>query len=351
MNAPARDPLAFDFGLGFKSAGERSVGERAERKQLADRLMPYHVSFLDDYMRGVLPHDLTLLGAETGVGKTDLAASIARRSAEDGRQVYYFALEAEPNEIERRTKYGLIARLAAERRLPFLDKLNYVDWYLGRCDGFLGNLDREADMEMRRLYGTLHTYYRGTKFDTEELRRLIVAHQTIADLIVVDHLHYVDIEDDNENRGVRALVKSVRDSALEAGKPVLLVVHLRKAGTMGRRELVPDVERVHGTSDTGKVATAAVMLSRAPFPAREWFHSPTFISIPKFRMGGACRHVAMCNYDIRTRTYDTAYTLGRIEDGGATWTEIDRDRVPPWASRFQWRDGLTTAQARPAVRR
>ena len=347
------DPLSgmFDYALGFKPAGERILGERAERSQLAARLIPYHVPFLDDYLRGILPHDLTLLGAGTGVGKTDLAVSVARRSAESGRTVHYFALEAEDKEIERRTKYGLIAGWMAERRMPFLGQFNYVDWYLGRCNAIVGDLDREADEEMRLRYRTLHTYYRGREFLGDELRRLMQAHQTITDLIVIDHLHYVDIADDNENRGMRALIKVIRDTALETGRPVLLVVHLRKAGTMGRPALVPDLDQVHGSSEISKVATNVTMIARAPFPGREWWLSPTFQTIPKFRMGGACRLVAMSNFDIRTRAYEPTYTLGRLEDGGGTWTEIERDKAPPWARRFEARGVASPLTTAPEKRR
>lgn len=347
MSAPT-DPLAFSFGLDFKSAGDRAIGEKAERRHLSDRLIPYHVPFLDDYLRGILPHDLTLLGADTGVGKTDLAATIARKTAATGRTVHYFALEAEPNEIERRTKYGIIAQWAADRRLPFLSQLNYVDWYLGRCDGIIGSLDRDADVEMRAKYKTLHTYYKGAQFGADDIKRLILAVQTVSDLIVIDHLHYVDIDDDNENRGLRTLIKTIRDTALGCGRPVLLVVHLRKGEGARREPLVPSMERVHGSSDIAKMATNAIMLSRAPFRGREWWFSPTFISIPKFRMGGACRLVAMSNYDIRTRAYEPDYTLGQLEDFGVNWTEVEPDKRPPWAARYLFRNGLATAPPAPS---
>lgn len=337
------DPLSFDFGINFKPSPERLDGERDERQRMSLGLLPYHVGFFDDYLRGIMRHDLVILSAESGVGKTEMATAIAMANAMDGRNAFYIALEAEPNEIERRAKYRWIAAQAAARELPFLDRLNYVDWYLGRCEGMLGNLDREADQWLKLKLRTLHTYYKGAKFDGADIRRLILAIQSQADVIVLDHLHYVDSDDENENRALKQTAKMIRDVSLGCGKPVILVVHLRKASTGRREPLVPDLDRIHGSSDIGKVATSAVMISRAPFAGSEWWKRPTLLSVPKFRAGGASPLVALCNFDVRTRAYDEHYTLGRLEDFGATWTEIEADKKPPWAKRMRHLGGISNA--------
>lgn len=346
------DPLAFSFGINFKTAADRAVGERDRRHEIAPRLLPYHVGFFDDYMRGIVPHDLILLGADSGVGKTDIVTEIAERTVTQNarRNVYMFALEAEPDEIERRIKYRWISRRLVERDHPLAREINYPDWYLGRFSSRLVAIESEADDFMASLTG-LHTYYKGRDFAGADLHRLCLAVQNDADLIIIDHLHYVDIGDsDNENREYKKLVQVIRDTVLLTGRPILLVVHLRKSE--GAREpLVPPLERIHGPSEIFKVATGAVMLSRAPFAGREWNLSPTLLSIPKFRLGGAARHVALCNYDVRTRSYVDGYTLGRLENGGRDWTEIHHESRPPWARRFRSSGlELTTMDANPRRR-
>jgi replicative DNA helicase len=114
------DPLAFDFGLGFEKSSTRLDGERSERRRLGARALPYHHAFLDDYLRCIMPNDLILLGAETGAGKTELARHIGAANARNGKRVYYFALEAEDKEIERRTKYAELAGLLSSSgiRIP-----------------------------------------------------------------------------------------------------------------------------------------------------------------------------------------------------------------------------------------
>jgi KaiC/GvpD/RAD55 family RecA-like ATPase len=343
------DPLAFNFGLEFKPAADRNAGERDERHRQATRLLPYHLGFFDDYLRGITVHDLILLGADSGVGKTDAVTEIAERSAAAGRNVYMFALEAEPREIERRVKFRWIARTAIKREHAVTRDLNYPDWYLGRFSSRLGPLEAEADEYMASLT-KLHTYYKGKDFTGADIHRLCLAVQDRADLIIIDHLHYVDIDDEqNENREYKKLVKIIRDTVLTTGTPIVLVVHLKK-GEGFREPLVPPLERIHGSSEIFKVATGAVMLSRTPFAGREWHLAPTFLSVPKWRLGGACRQVALCNYDMRTRSYLDEYTLGRLENGGRDWTEIHDSNRPPWARRFR-PSGLDLTTVAPTTRK
>jgi hypothetical protein len=329
MTAP-KDPLAFDFdfGLGFKTAPERIAGEKFERRELAARAIPYHVQFLDDILRDILPHDLILLGAETGAGKTELARLISSRSAESGRHVFYFALEAEDREIERRDKFAILCGLMKRDRAP-LGGMNYPDWYRGRCDGAIGNLDREADEIIAERRKTLHTYYRGSKFGSEDIKRLFMSIQSQADLIVLDHLHYVDIEDDNENRGFKSTIKMIRDVALGIGKPVIVIAHLRKQDARFR-SIVPRMEDFHGSSDIGKIVTHAVLLAPARcVPSTDPDKSNTFMSVPKDRMGGATGLVALCQFDRRFKSYDKTYTLGRAN--GDKFEPLGASEVPSWA--------------------
>ena len=352
VDAKPTDPLAFTFGMEFKPAAERNTGEREERHRQATRLLPYHIGFFDDYLRGIVPHDLVLIGADSGVGKTDAVTEIAEKTVANDkhRNVYMFALEAEPREIERRIKYRWISRAAIKREHAVVRDLNYPDWYLGRLSSRLGPLEAEADEYMASLTG-LHTYYKGKDFTGADIHRLCLAVQDRADLIVIDHLHYVDIDDSkNENSEYKKLVKVIRDTVLSTGIPIALVVHLRK-GDGFREPLVPSLERIHGSSEIAKIATAAIMISRAPFAGREWHLAPTMLSVPKWRLGGASRQVALCNYDMRTRSYLDSYTLGRLENGGRDWTEINSESRPPWAKRFRASGcELTTVVANPRKR-
>lgn len=325
-----RDPLAFDFGIGFESAPNRLKNERDERVERGKLEIQYHHGFLDDLLRGIAPNDLIVLGAETGAGKTEFARGVAARNAKQGKRVYYFALEAEEKEIERRTKYGIVLGLLSRENKPRREEVNYPDWYRGKCEDIIGeDIDTQADRMLALEYRTLHTYYRGSKFDHDDIKRLFLAIQSDADLIVLDHLHYVDIDDENENRGFKKTVKMIRDVALGIGRPVILVVHLRKRD-MRSKAIVPDAEMIHGSSDIAKICTRVIMLA----PARSMRNrdpgiSNTFFYVPKDRVGGATGLVALCEFDRRQRGYLQRYTLGRMSPAGDEFEPLDD--LPRWA--------------------
>jgi hypothetical protein len=333
MSEAPRDPLAFDFGVGFEPASARIKGERAAREALVRRELPFHVSFLDDCLRSLLPNDLILLGAETGAGKTELARIIASRSAEAGRHVNYFALEAENLEIERRDKYAILCELVFERKSHRIGEMNYPDWFRGRCNDVIAGLDDLADEIVSERRSTLHTYYRGSKFDHRDIKRLFMAIQSTTDLIILDHLHYVDIEDENENRGFKTTIKMIRDVALGIGKPVILIAHLRKSDSRGK-SLVPRLEDFHGSSDIIKVVTHSIMLAPArSMPSHKPGISNTFMYVPKDRHGGNTGLLALCEFDWRKKIYAEHYTLGRAN--GDQFEPIGTKEAPRWAKRHE----------------
>lgn len=325
----------FDFQLGFKPSGERLRNEREERLANAAKQLPYNHAFLDDCLRSIMPNDLVVIGARTGVGKTELARSIATSNARAGRRVHYFALEAEANEIERRTKFTVLASLLYSAGVRTEPQFNYPDWYRGRFEADIGALDGEADRIIRERYATLHTYYRGPRFDHDDIRRLLLAYQDSTDLFVLDHLHYVDIADDNENRGLREVMSTLRNTALLVGLPVILVVHLRKRAT-GSKSLTPSMDDIHGSSDVAKICTHAIMLEPA-FPSSgvepRKGHSLTFFSVPKDRGDGAKHLIALCAFDWRSKSYTGSYTLGR--DAGGKFEALGSSEVPYWAARHE----------------
>ena len=321
----------------FESSAARIQGEQRERTELVGRQLKYEVQFLDDILRGILPHDLILIGAETGAGKTELAKQIAMFNAFEGKRVHYFALEAEPNEIERRIKFSILTEIARSEKVRFdFADLNYPDWYRGKCEHIVGPFNERAERRMAKVLKTMFTYYRGNSFGHADIKRLLLAIQSETDLVILDHLHYVDIDDENENRGFNDTVKMIRDVTLGMGKPMILVAHLRKKSTQGKRQIVPVLDDFHGSSNITKIVTHAVMLAPARcIERRTPGKANTFIHVPKDRMGGATGIVAMCQFELSTRTYDAKYTLGRPSQGGDGFEVLDAVEVPRWAKHHE----------------
>lgn len=329
---------------GFESMPSRLVGEREDRLERASRKLSYFVAFLDDYLRGILPNDLVLIGAPSGMGKTDLALNIAASNADARRWVHYFALEAEPRELERRTKYSLLVRKLYEHKHPMRERMNYTDWLLGECESICGDFNREVDQQVIERLGRLRTYYRGARFTAEDLQRHVLEVYKDSSLIVVDHLHYIDSDDENENRALGDSVKTIRDVSLRIGVPILLVAHLRKRD-FRMKQLVATLDDFHGSSNITKIATQVIAIERAyGIESDRWWKSPTFMSILKDRRSGAPGLVALCDFDRRTKAYSNRYALGRI--AGDEWNEIGMNEKPTWALHHEPRQ-----EAPPADRR
>lgn len=337
--AEATDSAREESALGFQGSAVRVTGEADERRVLASRRLAFNVTFLDDALGGILPNDLVVIGARTGAGKTQLASLIAQENAKAGRRVHYFALEAEPREIERRMKYRILVDAffqvvpPSEERNRAARRLSYRAWYAGEVDDVLGQLERAADAWLAKHYSTLSTYYRGTSFTVEDLERGIRSVQDDTDLVVLDHLHYVDGDDPSENRLYKQVVKRLRDISLTIGKPVVLIAHLRKKDR-GHNPPVPDIDDFHGTSDVVKIATKVILIARAPREDHEadyvW---PTYMHAAKDRMdGGTSSYVARLTYSSRTGGYQAQYRLGRVL--GDEFVSLPAgERLPYWAEK------------------
>ncbi len=318
---------------GFRSFSDRIKGEREDRMQLAGRTMSFGVKFLDKALGGIFPRDLVLVGAKTGIGKTALSSITALTNAIRGKRVYYFALEAEPNEIERRMKYVMLAKYVYANSVSRMshERMNYLDWSQGRLEDVVGPYEDRADAELSQAFKTLFTFYRQREFTMDDLERNAMAVQDELDLLILDHLHYIDTEDANENRGLKLITKRIRDLALSMGKPVVCVAHVRK-GDRKVKQLVPDLEDFHGSSDISKIATKAVMLAPAHDQPTGVAHLwNTYIAVRKCRADGSrARYCATVPFNAKTNSYEEEFTLGRLKNGDEEWESINNSELPLW---------------------
>lgn len=338
----------------YQDAFTRACEERAERVEQSGTTLTYGVSYLNEATGGISKNELVVIGAKTGVGKTQLVTQIAASNALRGVRVALFALEAEKYEIERRIKFGLLSRryrlAVSSGEIADPKPIDYRSWRQGRYEDVMGPWDGVVNQMIATQYKTLSTIYRsGGEYSMRELERDILRIAPTTDLIIVDHLHYIDTEGENENHEVTQIMKTLRDLALVLGKPIILVAHMRK--TLGGRKnapLVPDVEDFHGSGNIIKIATTAIIL--APCFAIEFgsirpdsFYDdptirqhvtetlwPTYVRIAKFRLDGAItRHCAVSFFDSALGSYRPEYAVGRLVSGDCHW-EPEKFR-PYWA--------------------
>lgn len=303
--------------------------ERAAR--IAGRI-PLGLSFLDDCVGGLYPKDLMLLGAGTGVGKTALASQVAMAGANVGREVYLFALEAFVGEISARLYFEELGRRARE---PSLD---FAGWWRGQWKG-LDAKHKEAIMaDLRPRLARVHTLYKERgDFTPANLSQQLEAVADKAGLIILDHLHVIDIDADrSELSAQKRTVRLLRDIALDLSVPVVAVSHVRKRDVRQAPTLLPDVEDLHGSSDIIKTGTQVVVFGREwDGPRPKPYLSPTLMSVAKDRGGRHSRLVARMYYDLSTASYEENYELGHLEwrDRRQQFVPLTYDQIPHWADR------------------
>lgn len=332
------------FNKGFLPSAQRILVERAERLEQAKKLLKYGTGYLDDTLGSIIPNDLIVIGASTGAGKTQLATSIALENASVGGidlagvPAHYFALEAEENEIERRIKYGIISgeyyRDGAENK-PYIC---YMDWRMGKNDHIFKPLEEKLEPVFAAALKNLNTLYRTSgSFDLNSLERHLLDVVTESRLIVVDHLHYIDTEGDDENKAYKRVVKLVRDIVLHYSVPVILIAHLRKKqGGRSQHTLMPVIDDFHGTSDVPKIATTCIMMAPAfdHASAHPW-QFPTYIGAVKARLDGSrTRYAGLVNFDARTSRYEQSYRMAKMGDllNSGSFEDLMGNQIPRWAN-------------------
>lgn len=317
----------------FINTANSSEKEASLRVDSRKGILQFGLDFLDDALTGILPNDLILIGAGSGAGKTQICTNIALANILKNKRVHFFALEADQHEIARRIKFQIIAKHFFNdppRERPVCD-VNYTSFLLGdffKIPG-MGVYEAIADDEIRKNFKNLNVFYKGESFDVNDLIQQVAMIQDETDLIIVDHVHYFDYDDDNESRSVKEIAKTARTLALNFGKPIILVSHLRKKDKFSK-EICAGLEEFHGSSDLYKIATRAITI--APGAVVDGGYE-TYIRIVKNRLdGGSTRFMAKCIFNSRKGSYEKGYEIGysnQSRDDG--FSNLEFALRPSWA--------------------
>lgn len=310
------------------------------------RVFPLSFPFLGDALTGFLDTDFCLIGARSGVGKTQILMEIAKTAACAGKKVVFFALEAEDNEIEMRIQYQLFSKAYFEDPGRMRRDISYRAFRLGELyEVFAPYTDSVLDYFDRNL-GTLVTSYRQERFgyeDFEQQLSSIRSHEP--DLVIVDHLHYFDLgRGSDRNEKMSQLCKQIRALNLEYRIPFICAAHVRK----DLERLLPDQEDFMGSSDIFKVSTVISMFGKAPggYNPKSGIQE-TLFSIPKARTG-SIPLVAKLAFSYHYQAYAKEYSLGTLSPDGKRFIELETDSYPPWAK--AQRDRLAAVAQRQAQR-
>jgi KaiC/GvpD/RAD55 family RecA-like ATPase len=294
------------------------------QESLTANPLTFGIKFLDDALYGILPVDLVVIAAPSGIGKTDLAANILFKNAQNGRRAFGIFLEAFEGEIEMRQKFRLLARTYYNEQkalgknvLQVYPKPVYVEWFLGHqqwLDKYTIKIDH---------FHNAFTKYRGKEYTAKDVKRDLLALNDDAELIVIDHLHYFDLDNENENKAITEIVKTIADTIQVIQKPVVLVSHIKKRDKKFS-EAVPTIDDVFGTGSITKIATKVVTL--APYnietEVADQYRWKTLMRPAKFRLNSAvANYVGLLTYNTSLGDYEKQYHVGKLVQEGRVFEE------------------------------
>ena len=313
--------------------------QNAQRERVLGNIVgKYGIDYLDDYLLGIRKKELVLIGADPGVGKTEIASYIAHHNAAAGLRVHMLALEADEHEIQIRGMYKMYQShfWADQHRDPSIC-FNYRNYILGQID--LSKYDAAVRAEYLAKYKNLTIHYRDTSevtldddsFDLTKLKQIIGLEKDNCDMMVIDHLHYFDLDESKpENVELTNIMKTIRRLNLMHKFPIVAIAHLRKK--IDRRQIIPDNDSFMGTSNIPKIAKTNIVLSKDfEHQYEKQYLFGTFCRVLKARAGGTSNMLARIWFDSKVSRYRNHYDLCRVDYFGHKITDIDIVDIPDWA--------------------
>lgn len=238
-----------DYFMPYGKLLEQAAKMRQARK--FDDVCKYGIKWLDDYIWGIEDNELVVIGAQTGVWKSELAYNIATTNAERGKKIMLFTLEWSIEEPAMRQLQREVGKKMDIRPVEY--RFNTK------------NINKIEDEAIRWISeatkNNLYVFKKEQIPTLKLLRELIIKGSKDMDLIIIDHLHYIHLEKDNENKELWEIMRELKTMTDIIKKPVILVSHTKKPPTN-----VPDYRPteydLYWSSNVAKEATTIVMISK-----------------------------------------------------------------------------------------
>lgn len=311
----------FDHFIDYGELTKRAVKER--RALDINTVCKYWVKILDEYLGWILPSELVVIWADTGVGKSDIAYNLALCNANRWKKVLLFWLEWDINEIALRHIQRLISESSQTPIKTMLYRFN-IDKSIYKI---------EDEVVSKISDNTKNNLFLFNKLSVPSIwfiKDLIEKTKDSVDMIVIDHLHYIYLDRDDELRQIGDIMRTLKTISDIIKKPIVLVSHLRKKDNKVK-ERDPEISDLYWSSNIGKEATTVLLLTkiRAVDVGTVWIELPedqldkrymwTKIIVPKSRIG-LPKSSFWLIYDLDQKKY-LDYFQGLMED--ESWAKVD----------------------------
>lgn len=325
--------------------------ERDNRNLLRDTdLCSYGVSCLDRALCGIFKNDLVVIGADSGVGKSELALNITKENARKGKKVVLFYLEGGEMEAMRRIKWSDIADIYYRKYSEEHLEMNYGKWVANIIKdpkGILKKIEAEVldsyfdlykenlyicpiakDFSLDDLEMTLGNFYKEKKNKNGEYYMGINA-----DLVIIDHLQYFSLpEKESEISGVTKILRKCKYLTDRLSIPIVLVSHLRKKT---RDRGIPGQEDFYGSSNIPKIASTAITIT-PDYDGEDRANDryPTFFRIVKSRTGVRPNIAIRSVFNLKMRKYEKGFQIYQLDQFDKPKEEaLNVGEYPTWAKR------------------
>lgn len=296
----------------------------------------FGIPFLDDALDGLYGDDLAIFSAITGGGKTEISANISYHASKTNKRVFYFALEAHQAEIEARIKFKLLSQaFYTEKNWRDIGyRPDYQKWIHGKQFNFLKKYYAEVDEILSKGFKNLNTYYGDHEFNVGMFEGMLGQIGDKCDLLVLDHVHHISLDDENENMAFKKLVRELKKILSHYRVPIVVVAQLRKSDKYSTK-LLPGLDDIYGASEFVKMATKVIVTAPAKEEAMVGDNVlPTFFRILKNRTAGSRTYfTSVSGFDFMRNEYVPRYYLGVMKDNDTKFERIETWQYPEWATR------------------
>lgn len=282
----------------------------------------FGIKYLDDALTGILKGDLIIIGARSGAGKTTLSNIIARANARLNKKIALFTLENFKNDNLAEEAYNIYKSKTKNYDITLRE---FISGNIKFDEEFFS----EAEIEAEEAYKNITLINRQAGYDIEKLKEDIIKQaQAGIDLIIIDHLDYIEKMDDNDTDivHVTTLMRTIREAQNATKVAIVAMSHLRKNWNSKETYKIPSMDEFIGSSNKVKEATCVIMFAPDDDEnyknAGESHRRSTWCCIRKLRTGGIDNTAAKLVFNSKINQYEPFYTKYKVNYSGTKVEEI-----------------------------
>lgn len=310
----------------------KDVKEKIEQNINAALSCPFGISYLDDALMGMSPGEVTLLGAATGSGKTEIATMIMLEQQRDrAKSVLYIGLDHEKGEIERRVLWQMLMKEV--KRDPKLSGRywRFANWLRGDYQHDLEKIMREPQFQScytLAMSETKFIYCKGQMHWREVVSQICEQHAADFGLFIIDHFHAM--QGLNSLTDQEAAITAICNNADRVRRPVLLLGQFRKNSGGKSKNPIPAMDEFSGSSQLRYQPQNIIVMS--PKYGEHPTLNETYFHVVKSRISAdSSPFVGLHCFDSVSKLYSKQYRICRYKPFDEPEL-LTLDKAPQWAN-------------------